>query len=146
MSEPQAVPDEGALAEQLLGILRQETTCVELSYREPPTFLASGSEARVYTFQLGDAPAELSGRLVLRLLKPYVDPGQVRLESAIHAGLTELRFPVPRILLAHDNPGPLGARFEVMTCIRGAGPASGGARHAGRCAAASARTAAAVDP
>ncbi len=119
MSEPRAVEDEGALAEDLLQVLRRETGHAELSYEEQPAFIASGSEARVYAFRLGDAPRELSDPLVLRLLKPHVDSEQVRLESAIHAGLTELRFPVPRILLAHAEPAALGARFQVMTRVAG---------------------------
>jgi len=59
-------------------------------------------------------PAAWSGPLILRVLSPAHDPLRALRERATQNALATLGYPVPRVLTASADRGPLGAGFLVM--------------------------------
>ena len=59
-------------------------------------------------------PAAWSGPLILRVLSPAHDPLRALRERATQNTLATLGYPVPRVLTASADRGPLGAGFLVM--------------------------------
>ncbi|MGH7396902.1 MAG: phosphotransferase, partial [Candidatus Rokuibacteriota bacterium] len=68
----------------------------------------------MFAFCLSAAPAAWSGPLILRVLSPTQDPQRALRERATQNALAALGYPVPRVLAACADRGPLGAGFLVM--------------------------------
>ncbi|MFI5326563.1 MAG: phosphotransferase, partial [Candidatus Rokuibacteriota bacterium] len=64
-------------------------------------------------------PAAWSGPLILRVLTPAHDPVRALRERATQNALAGLGYPVPRVLIASADRGPLGAGFLVMERVAG---------------------------
>lgn len=85
-----------------------------LAYAEPPTAISGGYDTRIFGLRLSGAPPAWSGPLVLRVLSPAHDPRRALEERATQNALAGLGYPVPRVLAASADRGPLGAGFLVM--------------------------------
>lgn len=110
-------PDE--LAERLLDLLREAFGRPALAYADRLQRVDAGGEAVIYGFRLAGVDGEQAEPLILRLLRPSIDPDQVRFEQAVHDSLGALGFPVPKVFLARADPEPLGGAFVVLERLRG---------------------------
>lgn len=104
------------LAANLLRVL-EERTRLRLAYAAPPTPLGGGYWASLYSFRLAQAPGELSGELVLRVM-PTSDDHCLR-EATIQAAVAAAGFPAPRVHLSGGRDAGLGFPFMVMTRVQG---------------------------
>ena len=102
------------VASALLAHLRRELHAPALAYAEPPVPISGGFDTSIDAFRLDAAPAAWSGPLILRVLSPGHDPVRALRERAIQNALAGLGYPVPRVLIASADRGPLGAGFLVM--------------------------------
>ncbi|HEY7434425.1 MAG TPA: phosphotransferase [Methylomirabilota bacterium] len=107
-------PPTADLAPALLAHLRAALRAPSLAYAEPPAALTGGYDTRIIAFRLSAAPAAWSGPLILRLLGPVHDPLRALRERATQNTLAVLGYPVPRVLMACADRGPLGGGFLVM--------------------------------
>jgi aminoglycoside phosphotransferase (APT) family kinase protein len=107
------------VADRLLAHLRQSFSMPTLAYAEPPQRLTGGFETCIFRFRLAEPPAELAGPLVLRRLRPYRDPTQIRFEAALQNALTDLGYAAPRALLVGADPAILDGAFMVMQLVEG---------------------------
>jgi aminoglycoside phosphotransferase (APT) family kinase protein len=98
----------------LLAHLRIELHAPGLAYADPPAAISGGYDTRIFAFRLGGAPPAWSGPLVLRVLSPTHDPVRALKERATQNALAALGYPVPRVLTACVDRGPLGGAFLVM--------------------------------
>ena len=103
-----------AVAPALLAHLRRELHASDLAYAEPPAPISGGYDTRIYAFRLSAGPSGWSGPLILRVLSPAHDPVRALRERATQNALAGLGYPVPRVLIASADRGPLGAGFLVM--------------------------------
>lgn len=106
------------LAAKLLAILERHTRSSGLAYAVPPTPLAGGFWASLYRFRLAQAPAELSGELVLRIV-PAGDEDCLR-EAAVQGAVAAAGFPAPRVHLSGGRDAGLGFPFMIMAHAPGA--------------------------
>jgi aminoglycoside phosphotransferase (APT) family kinase protein len=112
-----AQPDERS--RDLLELLRESLERPGLHYAEPLEHLDTGGEAEVFAFRLSGADGAAGAPLILRLLRAELDPRQVWLEAVVHRVLSELGYPVPFVVLAHESREPLGGAFVVMERLAG---------------------------
>ncbi|MGH7375135.1 MAG: phosphotransferase [Candidatus Rokuibacteriota bacterium] len=98
----------------LLAYLRAELRAPQLTFTDPPAAISGGYDTRIFAFRLGGAPPAWSGPLILRLLNPAHDPLRVLKERATQNTLAALGYPVPRVLTACADRGPLSGAFLVM--------------------------------
>jgi len=110
-----------AFDEILLATLRDELGAV-VEYREPPTLIGRGGEARIYGFRLAGAGGPFDEPLVARCIEPERDPDQLGRELAAHRALEQIGFPAPRILASRDDAARGGERFFVMERLKGEAP------------------------
>jgi len=101
-------------APALLAHLRRELHASDLGYAEPPVPITGGYDTRIYGFRLRAGPAAWAGPLILRVLSPGHDPVRALRERATQNAVAALGYPVPRVLTASADRGPLGAGFLVM--------------------------------
>ena len=85
-----------------------------MAYVAPPTTISGGFDTRIFAFRLSGAPGPWSGPLILRILNPAHDPLRVLRERAIQNALSAQGHPVPRVLAACTERGPLGSAFLLM--------------------------------
>jgi aminoglycoside phosphotransferase (APT) family kinase protein len=83
-------------------------------YAEPPAPISGGYDTSIYAFRVTAGPAAWSGPLILRVLRPGHDPVRALRERATQNALARLGYPVPRVLIASADRGPLGVGFLVM--------------------------------
>ncbi len=102
------------IAPALLGCLRAALHAPSLTFTDPPAAISGGYDTRIFAFRLGGAPPAWSGPLILRLLNPAYDPVRALKERATQNALAALGYPVPRVLTASADRGPLGGAFLVM--------------------------------
>jgi aminoglycoside phosphotransferase (APT) family kinase protein len=102
------------LAPALLAHLRTELRAASLAFAEPPAAISGGYDTRIFAFRLGGAPPAWSGPLILRVLHAAHDPLRALKERATQNTLAGLGYPVPRVLAACADRGPLGGAFLVM--------------------------------
>src|SRR5436309_13476904 len=84
----------------------------EVEFSAAPRPLSGGAFSANYVFELAHAPAQWSGRLVLRLV-----PGsdfQVRMEAGLQDGARAAGVPAPRVVHVESSEDVLGERFMVM--------------------------------
>ncbi|MEX2223934.1 MAG: phosphotransferase [Candidatus Rokuibacteriota bacterium] len=102
------------VAPGFLAYLRAALRAPDLAYADPPVAITGGYDTRIFAFRLSAAPAAWSGSLILRMLSPTQDPQRALRERATQNALAALGYPVPRVLTACADRGPLGAGFLVM--------------------------------
>src|SRR5215213_8865508 len=100
----------------LLAALRRHTNRPTLSWAVPPAPLADGFWAETFAVQLSDAPPELEGRLVARIMP---DPAIAAFETAVHRHLTRCRFPAPSIRCADGPSSDLDRAWSLMDFATG---------------------------
>ena len=108
-----------ALARALVAHLRDTRHAPALDLAGPVTVLVGGFDTEIYALRLQGGPAELSGPLVLRVLRPHHQPAMALREQATQNAVAALGFPAPRVLLASAAPEPLGAPFVLMEWLPG---------------------------
>jgi len=114
-----AVLSDAEIVDRLLAHLRTSAAAPTLTYAEPPSRVTGGFETSIFRFKLADPPAALAGSLILRILRPYRDPTQIRLEAAVQNALVALGYTAPRALLVGTDPSTLGGAFVVMQLVEG---------------------------
>jgi aminoglycoside phosphotransferase (APT) family kinase protein len=102
------------IASGLLAYLRAELRAPQLTFTDRPAAISGGYDTRIFAFRVGGAPPAWSGPLILRLLNPAHDPLRALKERATQNTLAALGYPVPRVLTACTDRGPLGGAFLVM--------------------------------
>ena len=107
----------GKLAPKLLAALRKQTWQPGLAYAVPPAPLGGGYWAQLYTFRLAQAPPELSGELVLRVM-PASDE-EARREAAAQTAAGAAGFPAPRVHVWGGHRDGLGFPYIVMSHVAG---------------------------
>lgn len=118
---PAATPDRDR-AEVLLSALRSASGDEALTYLREPTPMTGGFDAEMYRFSLRDAPADLDGELVARIVR---DPRVARLEATFQGGVADLGFPTPAVRLIVDDAAGLGGALIVMDHVEGRPPLDG---------------------
>jgi aminoglycoside phosphotransferase (APT) family kinase protein len=113
--------DPNQVGTALLRYLRDALEAPGLAYIEQPQPIFGGNRTFVYGFQLGNAPEEYSGPLILRVLRPAEDPESVPLEAGAQAALVDLGYPAPLVLHWSTEPDRLGGPFQVMIRLPGDG-------------------------
>ena len=112
------------LHDTLLATLRDELGDA-VSYREPPTLIGSGAEARIYEFRLSGVEGPFAEPLVARCIEPALGSDQLPRELAAHRALERMGYPAPRVFACRDDSEPGGERILVMTRLLGAAPLAG---------------------
>lgn len=107
---------EPELASALLVRLRDVSGDGRIRYAEAPTRLLGGYSADLYRLRLESAPAELSGDLVLRLMRGADDA--VR-EINVQREVAKLGFPAPAVRFSADSSAGLGRPFMLMDRVEG---------------------------
>jgi aminoglycoside phosphotransferase (APT) family kinase protein len=100
----------------LLAALRRHTNRPTLAWSAPPVPLAGGFWAEMYVVELIDAPGELCGRLVARVMP---DPDTAAFETAVQRHLTRCGFPAPAIRCADGPSSELDRAWSVMDFATG---------------------------
>jgi aminoglycoside phosphotransferase (APT) family kinase protein len=85
------------------------------SFLRPPIPMAGGFWAAIYSFELNDPPADMSGPLVLRVMPME----GVISETIVQRVVAEQGYPTPRVV-ADGNDAGLGGAFMVMEHVEGA--------------------------
>lgn len=116
MSVPVYLPING---DRLLAALRQVSGCSDLSFIDPPYFLAKGAEATIDAFRLENAPAGMDGPLIVRRLHKDADPRQLIFERAVHRAFETSSFPVPRVLYLESDASVLDHPFLIAERVAG---------------------------
>ncbi len=105
--------------QQRLRVFLRELIDPGVDFCAPPTPLSGGAFSATYVFELAHAPAEWSGRLVLRLV-----PGsafQVRMEAGLQDGARAAGVRAPRVVHVESSGDVLGEPFLVMELLPGRG-------------------------
>jgi len=110
-------PDE--IGRGLVAHLRRALDAPALTLAEPPAPLGGGFDTEIYAVRLRDAPSELGGPLVLRVLRAHHDPAMIVREQAVQNALADQGYPAPRAIHACLDPSPLGAAFLLMERMPG---------------------------
>lgn len=113
----------GGVAPKLLAALRRHAQAPHLAYAVPPAPLAGGFWAQLYTFRLAQAPPELSGGLVLRVM-PASDE-EARREATAQAAVAAAGFSAPRVHFHGGRNNGLGFPYIVMSHVAGGTPRAG---------------------
>ncbi len=100
----------------LLAALRRSTNRPAMAWSRPPVPLAGGFWAEMYDVELADAPCDLDGRLVARIMP---DPATAALETAVQRHLTRHGYPVPAIRYAAGPSNDLGRAWSLMDFVPG---------------------------
>jgi aminoglycoside phosphotransferase (APT) family kinase protein len=112
-------PDPQAIGARLLRHLQSEHACPSLAFRAPPAMMSLGLETWVYAFELEAAPEALSGPAVLRAFPADARDRQATFEATVQNHLASVGLPVPRVLLACEDPAPIGRPFLLMEHMPG---------------------------
>jgi aminoglycoside phosphotransferase (APT) family kinase protein len=102
------------IGDALLRVL-SDVAGVPQSFAQPPTAMTGGFWAAIYSFELAQPPADLSGPLVLRVM-PNPDVG-LR-ETIVQRGVAEQGYPTPQVLNSGFDED-LGGEFMVMQRVEG---------------------------
>lgn len=107
---------EPDLANALLARLRDFSGDGRVSYADEPTRLSGGYSADLYRLRLESAPGELSGDLVLRLMRGAEDAAR---EINAQREVAKLGFPAPAVRFSADASAGLGRPFMLMELVEG---------------------------
>ncbi len=106
----------GTVADGLLDVLRSHTGTGRLTLADPLQPLPGGFSNDLYSFTIDDAPPDLNGRLVLRLMHDDRDASR---ETIIHRAVADAGFPAPAVKLSGDASAGLGRPFLVIEHVHG---------------------------
>ena len=81
--------------------------------------LTGGFDTETFAFELDNAPAELSGRFVLRLFRTPGHVNRARVEAAVHRAAAAGGHRVPGVPVDSDGYFILGRPFLVMEYVSG---------------------------
>jgi len=114
-------PEDGqAVRPALIEYLRERLNDPVLDFAEVPARVLGGNETWVYAFRLARPPDPAwQLPLILRILRPHLDPESVRAEGVLQRLLAEQGFPVPEVLDFDLRPARLGGPFQIMTRVPG---------------------------
>lgn len=107
------------IAQRLLSHLRAACDAPGLAYAEPPARVSGGFETSIFSFRLDGPPPALAGPLILRLLRPFRDPAQVRIEAAVQNAVAAQGYAAPRVAMVETDPSVLGGAFMIMERLAG---------------------------
>jgi aminoglycoside phosphotransferase (APT) family kinase protein len=85
------------------------------AFKQPPTRLAGGYWAAIYSFELAAPPAELRGPLVLRAMP---SPEAAVRETVVQRTVANQGYPTPRVVM-NGSDEQLGGSFTVMQRVEG---------------------------
>src|SRR5947207_12856479 len=111
--------DDSEVVTRLLRYLASAFDCPDLAYAEAPARISGGRDAAIFGFTLQDAPKAIAGPLILRLNRPFVGEGRVKLESIVHNWLAAQQYACPDVRATGIDPSVLGGVFTVMTRLPG---------------------------
>lgn len=111
--------DDSEVATRLLQYLAGAFNCPDLGYAQAPARISGGRDAAIFGFALRGAPQAISGQLILRLNRPRVGEGRVRLETIVHNWLAAQQYACPDVRATGTDPSLLGGVFTVMTRLPG---------------------------
>jgi len=111
--------DDSEVETRLLRYLAGAFHCPDLAYAEAPARISGGRDAAIFGFALHDAPRAIAGPLILRLNRPFVGEGRVKLESVVHNWLAAQQYACPDVRATGTDPSVLGGVFTVMTRLPG---------------------------
>lgn len=109
-------------AAALLDTLRGAADRADLAYAAPPAVLSGGFYAELVRFRLAEAPPELAGDLVARIVP---SPAAGAWEAAVQGAVAAAGFPTPAVRLTVPASGPLGRFLIVMDAVDGHPPMAG---------------------
>lgn len=112
-------PGTDEIAARLLHYLSARLGRGDLAYAEPIQSISGGFDTAIFAFALAGAPAEVSGRLILRLGREGSYPPRFALEAMTQNALADMGYPVPCALLVETEPALLGGPFIVMQRVGG---------------------------
>src|SRR5947207_2764044 len=111
--------DDSEVVTRLLRYLASAFDCPDLAYAEAPARISGGRDAAIFGFALQGAPEAIAGPLILRLNRPSVGEGRVRLEGIVHNWLAAHQYVCPDVRAVEADRSVLGGVFTVMTRIPG---------------------------
>ena len=112
--------EQEEIARCLEECLRRMTGCGELRLAGGLERLTGGFDTGIFAFELDNAPAELSGRLILRLFREPGHVNRARVEAAVHRTAAAGGHRVPRVPVDSDGYSILGRPFLIMEHVPGA--------------------------
>ena len=98
----------------LLGILSEHAGAPQ-AFAQPPVLMTGGYWAAIYGFELAEPPADLHGRLVLRVMPTR---GAAIVETIVQRTVANQGYPTPRVVL-DGTDAALGGAFMVMQRVDG---------------------------
>jgi aminoglycoside phosphotransferase (APT) family kinase protein len=110
------IPQANPTTDGLLAALRRATNRPAMAWSRPPVPLAGGFWAEMYDVELADAPCDLDGRLVARIMP---DPATAAFETAVQRHLTRFGFPVPAIRCAAGPSRDVDRAWNLMDFVPG---------------------------
>jgi aminoglycoside phosphotransferase (APT) family kinase protein len=113
------VSRDSEIAPRLLAYLATRWRLADLDYAEAVQSISGGFDTAIFGFALKGAPADASGRLILRLGHERSQPPRFALEAVTQNVLAEMGYLVPRVLVLETDTGPLGGPFLVMQRLAG---------------------------
>jgi aminoglycoside phosphotransferase (APT) family kinase protein len=117
--------DEPNMETCLLKYLQKELDDPNISYVNPPKSLSLDPEwSKVYSFQLKNAPKNISGRLVLRVNPEHSPLKRAQMEGILHNYLANNGYPAPPVHFICSDPSILGGTFTIMEHLPGESLAS----------------------
>src|SRR5207302_8367829 len=111
--------DDSEIATRLLRYLAGAFDCPDLAYAEAPARISGGRDAAIFGFALQGAAEAIAGPLILRLNRPSVGEGRVKLEGIVHNWLAAQHYTCPDVRVIGTDPSVLGGVFTVMTRLAG---------------------------
>jgi aminoglycoside phosphotransferase (APT) family kinase protein len=113
--------DPAAVRHALIGYLLSRLGEPALDFADPPARILGGDHTWVHGFRLtGPVAPPWRAPLILRILRPTLDPESVRAETVLHGVLADQGYPVPEVLDFELAPARLGGPFQIMTRVPGA--------------------------
>ncbi|NNL65108.1 MAG: hypothetical protein HKP30_02590, partial [Myxococcales bacterium] len=104
---------------RLLAYLRDRLARPELRLAGPALPVLGGTEARILSFQLENAPPPFEGPLILRQFRPKMTPERCAVEAGIHDAVSAAGIETPGCLLNEPDRRVLGGAFLVLEHVEG---------------------------
>ncbi len=111
--------DADQIEAALCGALAERLDSVDVELEGPPERLYGGNQSWVWAFALRGGKPPFDGPLVLRILRPHVNPATVRREACLHDALRSADYPVPAVLLHAAGGEPFGRAYQVIPRLSG---------------------------
>ncbi len=99
--------------------LAQHLDSREVELEGRPERLYGGNQSWVWSFALRGAKRPFDGPLVLRILRPHMNPATVHREACIHDALRSVGYPAPAVLLHSRGGEPFGRPYQIIPRLSG---------------------------